>query len=142
LDDKNNKSNKSEKYAVVDKTTKVFKIFTVFAVLLLFGTCVYHVLEGWSYVTAFYFAVSTLTTVGYGDVYVHTDESRLFTAFYILAGTSVFFYGLFLVGEHVIEDRIIKLERSIRSGPRVRTQDEVLKDILNNYNKSYKDKLK
>jgi hypothetical protein len=47
-----------------------------------------------------------------------------------------------MVGEHFVEDRIIKLERSIRSGPRVRTQDEVLKDILSNYNKCYKDKIK
>ena len=127
---------------MVEKRTKVFKIFTIFAVLLLLGTYVYHVLEGWSYVTAFYFAVSTLTTVGYGDFYPSTDESRLFTSFYILSGASIFFYGLFLVGEHFVEDRIIKLERSIRSGPRVRTQDEVLKDILSNYNKCYKDKIK
>lgn len=48
-------------------------------------------LEGWSGLTSIYFAVVTLTTVGYGDVAPSTQAGRLVTAFYIL-------YGVFLIG--------------------------------------------
>ena len=36
--------------------------------MLVTGTVVYHYLEDWSWTTAFYFTVCTVTTVGYGDV--------------------------------------------------------------------------
>lgn len=133
---------KDDAYEVVKKRTNVIKIFIILAVVLLFGTYVYHKLEGWTYVDSFYFVVSTMTTVGYGDFLPSTEKSRLFTSFYILVGVSMFFYGLFLIGEHFIEERIITLERSIRPSRRVKTQDEVLKEILSDYHKSYKDKIK
>ena len=44
-----------------------FKVSAAFSTLALFlgiGTIAYHFLEGWSLLTAFYFSVVTLSTVG------------------------------------------------------------------------------
>jgi len=40
-------------------------------------------------VDAFYFSVTTLTTVGLGDLTPHTTVGKLFTVIYIFAGLSI-----------------------------------------------------
>lgn len=56
---------------------------------LLGGTIFYALEEGWSVVDAFYFSVTTLTTVGLGDLSPTTTFSKLFTVVYIFAGLSL-----------------------------------------------------
>jgi voltage-gated potassium channel len=56
---------------------------------LLSGTIFYILEEGWSIVDAFYFSVTTLTTVGLGDLTPTTTLSKLFTIIYIFAGLSL-----------------------------------------------------
>ena len=56
---------------------------------LLSGTIFYSLQEGWSIVDAFYFSVTTLTTVGLGDLAPTTTFSKLFTVTYIFAGLSL-----------------------------------------------------
>ena len=53
--------------------------------LLLVGTVFYSLEEGWSVVDAFYFSVTTLTTVGLGDLAPETTMGKLFTVVYIFA---------------------------------------------------------
>ena len=54
--------------------------------LIAFGTVIYHVLEDWSWVDALYFSVIAVTTVGFGDISLSTEASKLFTVVYIVAG--------------------------------------------------------
>ena len=58
-------------------------------VLITGGAIVYHYLLHISWVDSFYFCTVTLGTVGYGDIVPHTDASKIFTIFYILAGIGV-----------------------------------------------------
>src|SRR5919202_1239421 len=53
---------------------------------LLSGTIFYSLQEGWSVVDAFYFSVTTLTTVGLGDLAPTTTIGKLFTILYIFVG--------------------------------------------------------
>ena len=98
----------------IKERTRIVKIVLIFTVIIVFGTFMYHYLENWNYIDSFYFAVSTLTTVGYGEIVPSTPTAKLFTSFYILLGVSIFFYGLFSIGEHFVEERITKLERRIQ----------------------------
>src|SRR3712207_43441 len=50
------------------------------------GTIFYTTVEKWSVVDAFYFSVTTLTTVGLGDLAPTTTLGKLFTVLYILVG--------------------------------------------------------
>ena len=56
---------------------------------LLGGIIFYSLEEGWSVVDAFYFSVTTLTTVGLGDLTPKTTIGKLFTVVYIFAGISI-----------------------------------------------------
>jgi len=56
---------------------------------LLFGTLVYHWLEGWSYLDALYFCVISPATIGYGDLTPTTPLARAFTIVYVLNGIAI-----------------------------------------------------
>ena len=67
-----------------------FRSLTILVVFtLLGGTIFYSLEEGWSVVDAFYFSVTTLTTVGLGDLTPTTTIGKLFTVVYIFAGLSI-----------------------------------------------------
>src|ERR671916_1073978 len=63
------------------RSLAVLVVFT-----LLSGTLFYRAVEGWSLVDAFYFSVTTLTTVGLGDLAPSTTFGKLFPVIYIFAG--------------------------------------------------------
>lgn len=63
-------------------------LFTT-ALTLMFGTLVYHLLEGWTILDSLYFSIITLTTIGYGDFSPQTPAGKLFTIFYIIIGISI-----------------------------------------------------
>jgi len=70
--------------------------------LMAFGTVVYHFVEGWSWISSFYFTVCTITTVGYGDLHPTTELSQLFTALFALAGVSVALASFTVIGANYI----------------------------------------
>ncbi|MCB0196342.1 MAG: two pore domain potassium channel family protein [Anaerolineae bacterium] len=70
-----------------DKESRMI-IYWTGAVLIL-GTLVYHWLEGWSYLDAFYFCVISLATIGYGDLAPTTDAAKIFTVVYVINGIAI-----------------------------------------------------
>ncbi|MGW8318045.1 MAG: potassium channel family protein [Candidatus Promineifilaceae bacterium] len=70
-----------------DSRTRPFFIWV--GLLILFGTLIFHWLEGWSWVDSLYFCVITLTTVGYGDLTPTTTLTKLLAIFYVLNGVGV-----------------------------------------------------
>jgi len=82
--------------------------------LIIIGTISYHWLENWSWVQSFYFTVCTLTTVGYGDLYPTTDDTRFFTAIFILSGVSIALAALGLIGSSYIDKRARRITQSSR----------------------------
>lgn len=64
-------------------------VFLWAGAVLLFGTFVYHWLEGWGYLDALYFCVITLATVGYGDLHPSTPQAKAFTIIYVINGIVV-----------------------------------------------------
>ena len=73
--------------------------------LLLTGTIVAWRFEDWTFVQALYFAVVTLTTVGYGDLTPTTDAMRVFTIIYILTGLGIFVALLGSIAQHYISQK-------------------------------------
>lgn len=78
-------------------------IVPVFALVIGTGTIGYLLLEdefGW--VDALYQSVITISTVGFGEVRVLSDASRIFTIVLILLGVSAFTYTFSVLGEYVV----------------------------------------
>ena len=55
-------------------------------VLLGAGSIGYHVIEGWPYFDSMYMTVTTLATVGFGEVHPLSNAGRMFTVAMILGG--------------------------------------------------------
>ena len=72
---------------------------------ILIGMFAMHQLEDWTWTQCFYYAVITLTTVGYGDFVPSSDPSRLFAAFYILIGVTITLGALGYIGSQYLEKR-------------------------------------
>jgi voltage-gated potassium channel len=54
------------------------------------GTVFYHQVEKFSWLDAYYFCITTLATVGYGDFSPKTSAGKIFTTFYIIVGIGTF----------------------------------------------------
>ena len=57
--------------------------------LLVSGTTFFTLVEGWSVLDAFYFSVTTLTTVGFLEPAPTTALGKIFTILYIFVGLGV-----------------------------------------------------
>lgn len=79
-------------------------------VLLVTGTIVYPILEGWSLLDSLYFCVVTLATVGYGDFHPVTDLGKLFTIVYILTGVGV----LVVFASRVVNVMVTERSKTLR----------------------------
>ena len=104
-----------------DRFTLRIKLTAAASTILAFlavGTLAYHFLEGWDWIASFYFSVTTLTTVGYGDLYPTTPASQLFTAFFILTGVALVVAALSIVGSEMLTRREENLaaKRPVRGG--------------------------
>jgi voltage-gated potassium channel len=81
-------------------------IFTLIGI----GTVCFKIFEDWTWIQCFYFSVTTLTTVGFGDFHPTSEGSRLFTAFYILIGVTIVLGSIGVIGSNYIirrEERIL-----------------------------------
>ncbi|MDE0589700.1 potassium channel family protein [Halocynthiibacter sp. C4] len=68
-----------------------FRAGLVVAILILIsGTTFYRMVEGWSWTDSLYFSVTTMSTVGFGDLAPSTTYGKMFTVFYIFVGVGVF----------------------------------------------------
>jgi hypothetical protein len=76
----------------IDNLEKYLYRYLTAAVLVVIGsgTVFYHLVEKFSWLNAYYFSVTTLSTVGYGDLTPKTTAGKLFTTFYIFLGVGIF----------------------------------------------------
>ncbi len=83
------------------------------------GTVFYRIVEGWSWIDAFYFCVMTLATVGYNEVEPSGTLSKLFTIGFIVIGLGIMLGFVGVVtrnaaegSRQLIEERHARHERS------------------------------
>jgi voltage-gated potassium channel len=79
---------------------------TVLLALLLAGSLGFVWIEGWNFFDALYMTVTTLTTVGYGEVHPLSHLGRLYNMVLILAGMGVLFYIVGSLARAVVEGEV------------------------------------
>ena len=72
---------------------------------LVLGTIFYSLVEGWGWIDALYFSVTTLTTVGLGDLTPVTTAGKLFTVMYILTGVGLLVSFLAFIADRAADRR-------------------------------------
>ncbi len=57
--------------------------------LILIGITGFHYIEGWTWFEGFYMVLTTITTIGYGELHPLSHIGRLFNTFIIIAGVGL-----------------------------------------------------
>ena len=89
--------------------------WTNFALVVLYGVfgIVFLTLQqGWHPLTALYVVVQIVTTIGYGDITVTTEE-KVFMTFYVLLGTVLVAKIINDVGEEVLESASVRVDANL-----------------------------
>lgn len=95
-------------------TTKVRLIISLLTGMILVGTITFYILEPFTWIQAFYFAVSTMSTVGYGDLVPSSDLTRLVVALYIMVSVSMYVSFITYLGVHILDVREKQLQKFLQ----------------------------
>jgi hypothetical protein len=93
---------------------------------MLIGTLGFRLVEGWTLFDAFYMALMTLTTVGYGEIHPLSFHGRVFASFLMLVGVATVFVSFAILG-----DTLLRLELADYFGRRRRSR--MLQHIAGHY---------
>ena len=93
-----------------------YKVLFVFSLILLpitFGVIGYMSIEKATFLDALFMTITTVATVGYGEVFPLSNAGRIFTIILILTNLGVFAYALTLLSRFLVEGQfIIQLKKS------------------------------
>ncbi|MFZ5866824.1 MAG: potassium channel family protein, partial [Thermodesulfobacteriota bacterium] len=96
----------------------IFKASIALLVVLAFGTSGYWALEGWTLLDSLYMTVTTLTTIGFGEVHPLGPRGRIFTLILVVLGLGVVGYTVLTATRLVVEgeiNAILKRRRSMKT---------------------------
>ena len=65
--------------------SRLFLAIGILVILVLIGTSGFHYIEGWAWFDGFYMTVTTMATVGYGEIHPLSHAGRIFNSFLIVA---------------------------------------------------------
>jgi voltage-gated potassium channel len=83
--------------------------------VLVIGTAGFTLIEGWPVFDSFYMTLTTMTTLGYGEVHPLSLGGRVFNSFLIVVGVTVIFITMGAVTQTIIELEFGELLRQRRS---------------------------
>lgn len=72
-------------------------------IIIIVGTFGYHFISDYPYIDAFYMTVSTVATVGFGEVHPLDNAGRIFTAFLIIISFGTFAYAISSITRFVMD---------------------------------------
>ena len=89
------------------ESTKHLKYSLMLASMtIIIGTLGYMIIEGWSFIDAFYMAVITVSTVGFKEVHEIGTAGRIFTVFFVFSGVGFTLYVAGAVVQFLVEGQV------------------------------------
>src|SRR5215472_12508932 len=76
------------------------------ALVLIIGTVGFVLVEHWSVFDAFYMTLTTMTTVGYGEIHPLSQAGRVFNSFLIAFGVTAIFIAIGAMTQTIVEMEI------------------------------------
>ncbi len=84
-------------------------LITLMGVVLLTGTVGLHEAQGASYWDGFYWTVTTISTIGYGDIVPQTFWARILFFFVVFAGIGTFATALTEIATYFMEQKLLQM---------------------------------
>jgi voltage-gated potassium channel len=78
----------------------------ILLLILFIGTVGYRLIEGWSFFDSLFMTITTITTVGYREIYPLSRAGQLFTIFLIMGGVGTAFYILTSMVRYIFEGEL------------------------------------
>ncbi|MDF1590893.1 MAG: potassium channel protein [Desulfobacterales bacterium] len=90
----------------MDSTRHIILSVLMAALVVIMGTVGYMLFEGWDFLDSAYMTVTTLATVGYGEVHKVSRIGQVYTMVLIIVGVGFFLYVIGAVVQFMVEGRI------------------------------------
>ena len=91
----------------------IFGALTFIALSILAGSTVFfHYQEGWTWIDSWFFTVTTISTVGYGNLVPATDFGKIATTVLIFSGIGVFGLAATQIADQLVSRRMHLHSRS------------------------------
>jgi len=91
------------------RNTRVQALMLICALIALVQAAIFVWLEGWRFLDAFYFAVVSMATVGYGDFVPQTSLGKICAMGFLLVGIGVFVLTVSSIAQ-VILQQVVRAE--------------------------------
>jgi voltage-gated potassium channel len=86
----------------------VFIILLLIFIILAAGIAGFMIIEGYSFLEAFYMSIITISTVGFQEIHPFSDAGRIFTSILIIFSIGIYFYGATALAKFIIEGEFRK----------------------------------
>src|SRR5579872_1445596 len=73
------------------------------ASVVLLGTSGFHVIEGWPWFDSFYMTLTTMTTIGYGEIHPLSHTGRIFNSVFIVISVIAVGFTIAAVSQALLE---------------------------------------
>ena len=73
------------------------------AAMLLIGTIGFHLIEHWSWFDGFYMTLTTMTSIGYGEIHPLDHAGRVFNSFLIVCALSAVGFAIATISQALLE---------------------------------------
>ena len=93
---------------------RLWVMLLIAGLTLLTGIVGYELIEGWGFLDAAYMTVTTLSTIGYGEIHRLSNPGRVFTMFLILCGITNVSYGAVALSTLLADGELLRLLRRRR----------------------------
>lgn len=88
--------------------SKFFIALYLMILLIAIGIFGYHFMSGFTWVDSIYMTIITATTVGFGEVQPLDDTGKIFTVLLIIFSIIIYGYGISIVTEYLLSNRIFE----------------------------------
>lgn len=90
-------------------TNKIRTSVIILLIIIVIGTTGYILLEGDSFLDAFYMTIITISTVGFGEIHKLSAPGRVFTIFLILSSFGTYAYAISILTSYFVEGKLSTL---------------------------------
>jgi voltage-gated potassium channel len=111
---------------LMSPTRRLLSIAAVLLAVIAAGTIGYMVIEDRPFLDALFMTVTTISTVGYEEVFPLSTTGRIYTIFLIVGGVGIMFYSVGIIVQYFVENQLANL----LGGRRMKQDISKLKDHI------------